>query len=89
MKRLNILIDEELYEKARAMAFFRKESISEIIRKSLKDWMENKMGKKEMLLLSARDEKEILEILSKDKFISSDETKKILDLWKYITVKQA
>jgi predicted CopG family antitoxin len=36
MKRLNITIDEELYEKARAMAFFRKESISAIIRKSLK-----------------------------------------------------
>jgi hypothetical protein len=34
------------------------------------------MGKKEMLLLSTSDEKEILEILSKDKFISSDETKK-------------
>ena len=29
---------------------------------------------------SAKAEKEILEILSKDKFISSDETKKILDL---------
>ena len=80
MKRLNITIDEKLYEKARALAFFRKESISEIIRKSLREWIGKRAGKNEELLLSARDEKEILEILSNDEFIDSDNVEKHLGL---------
>ena len=80
MKRLNITIDEELYEKARALSFFRKESISEIIRKSLREWISKRSGKNEELLLSARDEKEILEILSNDEFIDSKSVEKRLDL---------
>lgn len=78
MKRLNIMIDEELYRKVKALSFFRNESISEIIRKSLKDWIEKKLSKKEELILSATDEKEVLEILSSDGFISSEEVKKSL-----------
>lgn len=78
MKRLNITIDEELYRKVKALSFFRNESISEIIRKSLKDWIEKKLSKKEELILSATDEKEVLEILSSDGFISSEEVKKSL-----------
>ncbi len=78
MKRLNITIDEDLYKKVKALSFFRNESISEIIRKSLKAWLDKKMGKKEELILSAKDEKEILEIISSDEFISSEEAKKTL-----------
>jgi Arc/MetJ-type ribon-helix-helix transcriptional regulator len=80
MKRLNITIDEDLYKKVKALSFFRNESISEIIRKSLKAWLEKKMGKKEELILSAKDEKEILEIISSDEFISSEEAKKTLGI---------
>jgi len=47
MRRINIMIDEDLYEKVRALSFFRDESISEIIRKSLRDWIDRRMGKKE------------------------------------------
>ncbi len=79
-KRLNITIDEELYKKVRALSFFRNESISEIIRRSLKAWIEKKIGKKENLILSAKDEKEILEILATDEFVTSEEAKEILDL---------
>ncbi|GAH50170.1 unnamed protein product [marine sediment metagenome] len=79
-KRLNITIDEELYKKVRALSFFRNESISEIIRRSLKAWIDKKIGKKENLILSAKDEKEILEILASDEFITSEEAKEILDL---------
>jgi negative regulator of replication initiation len=69
-KRLNITIDEELYKKVRALSFFRNESISEIIRRSLKAWIDKKIGKKENLILSAKDEKEILEILASDEFVT-------------------
>jgi len=80
MKRLNITIDEDLYKKIKAVAFFRDESISEIIRKSLREWIEKRMGKREALILSAKDENELLEILSSDEFVSSDEAKKLLSL---------
>ena len=77
MKRLNITIDEELYKKVKALSFFRSESISEIIRKSLRDWIAKHIGKKEDLFLSAKDEKEVLEILSSDEFLTSEEFTKV------------
>ena len=80
MRRLNITIDEELYIKVKALSFFRNESISEIIRKSLRAWIEERIGKREELILSAKNEKEILEILSSDEFVTSEEAKKILKI---------
>ena len=80
MKRLNITIDEDLYRKVKALSFFRNESISEIIRKSLSAWLEKTIKKEEELILSAKDEKEILEIISSDEFISSEETKNNLGI---------
>ncbi len=80
MKRLNITIDEDLYRKVKALSFFRNESISEIIRKSLQAWIEKKMGRKEELILTAKDEKEILEILSSDEFVPSEEVKEALKI---------
>ena len=80
MKRLNITIDEDLYRKVKALSFFRNESISEIIRKSLSAWLEKTIKKEEELILSAKDEKEILEIISSDEFISSEETKNTLGI---------
>lgn len=80
MRRINIMIDEDLYEKVRALSFFRKESISEIIRKSLRDWIDKRMSKKEELILSAKDEKELLEILASDEFITSKDVKSALKI---------
>ncbi len=80
MKRLNITIDEDLYKKVKALSFFRNESISKIIRKSLEAWLDKKMGKKEELILSAKDEKEILEIISSDEFVNSEKVKKTLGI---------
>jgi len=80
MKRLNITIDEDLYKKVKALSFFRNESISKIIRESLEAWLDKKMGKKEELILSAKDEKEILEIISSDEFVNSEEVKKTLGI---------
>ena len=78
MRRINIMLDEDLYEKVRALSFFRNESISEIIRKSLRDWIDKRMGKKEELLLSAKDEKELLEILASDDFLTAEEVESAL-----------
>jgi len=80
MRRINIMIDEDLYEKVRALSFFRDESISEIIRKSLRDWIDRRMGKKEELILSAKDEKELLEILASDEFLATEEVEKALKI---------
>jgi hypothetical protein len=38
------------------------------------------MGKREELILSAKDEKEILDILASDEFLTSEEMKKSLGL---------
>jgi predicted CopG family antitoxin len=80
MRRLNITIDEELYRKVKALAFFRNESVSEIIRKSLQAWIDRRMTPKEELFLSAKDEKEILDILESDEFIPADEAKQALKI---------
>lgn len=80
MRRLNITIDDELYKKVKALSFFRNESISQIIRKSLRDWIDKRIGKREELILSAKNEKEILEILSSDEFISAEESKRMLKI---------
>jgi len=58
------------------VAFLRNESLSEIIRSSLGEWIQKRMGKREELILSAKDEKEILDILASDEFLTPKELKK-------------
>ena len=74
MKRLNITIDSDLYEKARALAFIKRVSISQIIRTSLSDWLE-KNKKMIGLVLSEHDEDRLLKILENDEFIESEDVK--------------
>ena len=76
MRRINVIINEDLYRKAKAVAFLRNESLSEIIRSSLGEWIQKRMGKREELILSAKDEKEILDILASDEFLTPKELKK-------------
>ncbi|MGA2362516.1 MAG: hypothetical protein ABSG73_08635 [Candidatus Aminicenantales bacterium] len=80
MRRINVIINEDLYRKAKAVAFLRNASLSEIIRNSLDEWIKKRMGKREELILSAKDEKEILDILASDEFLTSEELKKSLGL---------
>ena len=77
MHRLNLTIDETLYEQARAVSFISKKSISQIIRESLKEYLakNSKTNKQAALLLEADDEKEVLDILANDEFIANDEFK--------------
>ncbi len=79
MKRLNITIDEETYEKARNFAFVKRISLSKLIRESLRYMIDNK-GKDSELKLSDEEEKRLLNILKNDEFVSSDEVRKELGL---------
>lgn len=78
MKRINIIIDSSLYDKARAMAFIRRESISEIFRNALKDWMTRNLDPRAEVLLSEKDERRLLEILESDEFIPAEKAKSSL-----------
>ena len=80
MKRVNIIMDSDLYDKARAMAFLRRASISEIVRRALREWMEKNLDKKAEILLQETAEKRFLEILETDEFIPSSRVKKLLGL---------
>jgi len=77
MHRLNLTIDEELYERARAVSFIEKKSISQLIRESLKEYLsKNSTANNQAdLILEADDEKEVLEILKNDEFISNEDFK--------------
>jgi hypothetical protein len=80
MKRLNITMDNELYEKARTIAFLRRLSISEIIRTSLHDWMKRNISRKDKILMSEEYEDRLLAILEKDEFIPAAKARKKLGL---------
>lgn len=82
MHRLNLTIDEALYEKARAFSFLENKSISQMIRESLIEYLDKSKEKKAQveLLLEATDEKEILSILKNDTFSSQDEFAKKFNL---------
>jgi post-segregation antitoxin (ccd killing protein) len=78
MKRLNITIDEETYEKARAYAFVKKISLSKLIRESLRNIIDNK-GENEIRLTES-EERRFLDIINNEEFISSENLKKELGI---------
>jgi len=75
MHRLNLTIDEALYEQVRAVSFLEKKSISQMIRESLTEYIakNTKTKEKAELLLEADDEEEVLAILKNDTFSSNDD----------------
>jgi hypothetical protein len=69
MKRLNLTVDENLYEDARKASFITRRPISEILREAMREWfMNHSLGEKGELLLRQDDETEILNILNEDNF---------------------
>lgn len=80
MKRVNIILEADLYDKARVVAFVNKKSLSEIVRDALRTWLSENVDLKSELVLSARDAKRILRILESDEFVSLSEAKKSLGL---------
>ena len=82
MHRLNLTIDEALYEQARAFSFIEKKSISQMVRESLNEYLSKntKVKQQARLILEADDEKEILSILANEKFTSNNEFKNKFNL---------
>jgi metal-responsive CopG/Arc/MetJ family transcriptional regulator len=82
MHRLNLTIDEALYEQARAVSFIEKKSISQMIRESLSQYIAKNSKTKQQadLILEANDEKEILSILANEEFTSNNDFKSKFNL---------
>jgi hypothetical protein len=80
MKRVNVILETELYDKARVLGFIRKKSLSEIVRDSLREWLKINFDEKADIVLSEKDERELLRILAEDEFVPLDQAKKELGL---------
>jgi Arc/MetJ-type ribon-helix-helix transcriptional regulator len=80
MKRVNLILETELYDKARAVAFVRRQSVSEIVRGALHEWLAKNLDAKTELLLSEKDERKVLRILESEKFVPAEKAKKSLGL---------
>ena len=80
MKRVNVILEADLYEKARIVAFIKHKSLSEIVRKALEDWLSVNVDAETELVLSEKDERRLLRILTTDEFIPLDKAKKSLGL---------
>jgi metal-responsive CopG/Arc/MetJ family transcriptional regulator len=82
MHRLNLTIDEALYEQARAFSFIEKKSISQMIRESLNEYLSKNSKTKEKadLILAADDEKEILSIMANEEFTTTEDFKNKFNL---------
>ena len=89
MHRLNLTIDEELYEQVRAVSFIEKKSISAMIRESLSEYIAKNAKTKQQadLILEADDEKEILSILANEEFTSNEDFKSKFNLWLFHILK--
>ncbi len=78
MKRVNVILEAALYDKARVVAFVKRKSLSEIVRNALRDWLSANVDGEMELLLSEKDERRLLRILTTDEFIPSDKARKTL-----------
>lgn len=80
MKRVNVILETDLYDKARIIGFIRKKSLSEIVRDALRDWLSANVDKRTELILSEKDERRLLQILAEDDFVPLEQVKKSLGL---------
>jgi len=78
MKRVNVILEEDLYDKARTVAFVKKKSLSEIVRNALKDWLSVNVDAEMEIVLSEKDERRLLRILSRGDFVPLEKAKKDL-----------
>jgi hypothetical protein len=80
MKRVNVILEADLYDKARVVAFVKKKSLSGIVRDALREWLSANIDVKAELLLSEKDARRVLQILETDEFVSLKDAKKSLGL---------
>jgi hypothetical protein len=78
MKRVNVILEEDLYLKARTVAFVKKKSLSEIVRNALRDWLSVNVDAEMEIILSEKDERRLLRILSRDDFVPLEKAKRDL-----------
>lgn len=79
MHRLNLTIDEKLYEQTRLHSFLHKKSISQIVRESLRKHLDKNTATKS-LILTAQGEEQIAKILKQNESITNKEFVKQFDL---------
>jgi predicted RNase H-like HicB family nuclease len=63
LKRVNIIIDSDLYDRARAVAFMRRESISGVVRTAMREWMERNFDKRAEIILSKTDQGRLRKVM--------------------------
>jgi hypothetical protein len=80
MKRVNVILEADLYDKARVVAFVKKRSLSGIVRDALREWLSANIDVKAELLLSEKDARRVLRIIETDEFVSLKDAKKSLGL---------
>lgn len=78
MKRVNVILEADLYDKARVVGFIKKKSLSEIVRDALRDWLSKNVDERAELVLSEKDESRLLRILTEDEFVPLEQAKKTL-----------
>ena len=76
MKRVNVILEADLYDRARVIGFIRKKSLSEIVREALREWLSTNVDEKAELVLSEKEERRLLKILAEDDFVPLEEVKK-------------
>jgi hypothetical protein len=80
MKRVNVILEADLYNKARIVAFVKRKSLSAIVRGALSEWLTRNVDAGTELLIAEKDEKRLLKILASDEFIPAESAKKTLGL---------
>ncbi|KIM10501.1 MAG: hypothetical protein KU37_09340 [Sulfuricurvum sp. PC08-66] len=81
MQRINLTIDEALYEEARTISFLEKKPISQIVRESLALYLASSPYKQHSkLILEADDKAEVLNILKNEPFETLENFKQKFDL---------
>ncbi len=77
MKRVNVILEADLYDKARVVAFVKRRSLSSIVRGALSEWLARNVDAGTELLLAEKDEKRLLKILESDEFVPAGRAKKV------------
>lgn len=80
MKRVNVILQSDLYDKARVVAFVKRRSLSSIVRGALSEWLARNVDSGAELLLAEKDEKRLMKILESDEFVPAGRAKKSLGL---------
>jgi len=80
MKRVNVILETDLYDRARVIGFIRKKSLSEIVRDALREWLKANVDERAELVLSEKEEHRLLKILAEDEFVPFEQAKRELGL---------